>query len=429
MSISMSTIKNITHCDRIETKYRELEYIQSTNNEYIDTKYYSSISNTPLPIKIDFQFTELATSGNMCFGTLGGSSPDWIRHHLLWNSSSAQYGVGDTLYPNVTKDTNRHVIDIGYTTFGTIKYDNNIITTGATTMSSSNKLNYYLFARNSKGTADSFCKMKLYSCELKYGNTLVKLIPCQRKSDNVCGLYNMATRAFIAMKGTNITTTAAGPIVSENIKINPKSIRYLYSEDQTKFWSIYDVNVYYENFRLESGYGGDYTTIPEAAIGLPSSYKGLKCVLLKSTEITAITNHSYTENTVITSGCNVNTENRWAKWQTTNYYFALMYEHQIHYIGSTDDTLSDGSLVTLTTDKTKARSWYCVQRLINNTYVANTLELSPNAPWDTNRYRMGYVNGKLVYTNSVAYPATTFGALNQATNGNNWVQAVISYNR
>lgn len=46
--------------------------------------------------------------------------------------------------------------------------------------------------------------------------TLIKdMYPCQRKSDGVCGLYDALTSKFYPMQGTNITSTAAGPIADE----------------------------------------------------------------------------------------------------------------------------------------------------------------------------------------------------------------------
>lgn len=44
---------------------------------------------------------------------------------------------------------------------------------------------------------------------------LWKCYPAQRKSDGVCGLYNVSNGYFIEMEGTNITDSAAGPIVDE----------------------------------------------------------------------------------------------------------------------------------------------------------------------------------------------------------------------
>lgn len=46
--------------------------------------------------------------------------------------------------------------------------------------------------------------------------TLIKdMYPCQRKSDSVCGLYDVLNSRFYPIAGTNITTSAAGPVVDE----------------------------------------------------------------------------------------------------------------------------------------------------------------------------------------------------------------------
>lgn len=41
------------------------------------------------------------------------------------------------------------------------------------------------------------------------------MFPCQRKSDNKCGLYDTVTNTFYPMEGTDTTTTAAGPVLDE----------------------------------------------------------------------------------------------------------------------------------------------------------------------------------------------------------------------
>ena len=41
------------------------------------------------------------------------------------------------------------------------------------------------------------------------------MFPAQRKSDGVCGLYNVKNGAFFPMQGTNITDAAAGPVIDE----------------------------------------------------------------------------------------------------------------------------------------------------------------------------------------------------------------------
>lgn len=47
------------------------------------------------------------------------------------------------------------------------------------------------------------------------------LIPCQRKSDNLCGFYDTISQAFWPLQGTTVTDDAAGPTADENPNWSP----------------------------------------------------------------------------------------------------------------------------------------------------------------------------------------------------------------
>lgn len=47
------------------------------------------------------------------------------------------------------------------------------------------------------------------------GILLHDFVPVQRRSDGVCGLFDIVKQNFIEMSGTNITSSAAGPITEE----------------------------------------------------------------------------------------------------------------------------------------------------------------------------------------------------------------------
>ena len=44
---------------------------------------------------------------------------------------------------------------------------------------------------------------------------LVRAYPCQRKSDGVCGLYDVVNQKFYPMQGINITDAAVGQLADE----------------------------------------------------------------------------------------------------------------------------------------------------------------------------------------------------------------------
>ena len=60
-------------------------------------------------------------------------------------------------------------------------------------------------------------KVYRYYVRVGAGDTALRhaMFPVQRKSDNVCGLYDVITNTFYPMQGTNITNSAAGPTLNE----------------------------------------------------------------------------------------------------------------------------------------------------------------------------------------------------------------------
>ena len=96
-----------------------------------------------------------------------------------------------------------------------------LIGSGATLSSisfSGNTNILYIGASNYDNTVSSYLEEKVYNVVVRLGdasNLTANLIPCQRKSDNICGLYDTVSNTFKPMQGTVITDDAAGPVVDE----------------------------------------------------------------------------------------------------------------------------------------------------------------------------------------------------------------------
>ena len=76
--------------------------------------------------------------------------------------------------------------------------------------------NVFIGASNTTGGASNFIKQDVKSVVLIENTTTVRnMIPCQRKSDSVCGMYDTINNVFYPLIGTNITSAAAGPTVNE----------------------------------------------------------------------------------------------------------------------------------------------------------------------------------------------------------------------
>lgn len=74
------------------------------------------------------------------------------------------------------------------------------------------KFTYYSSASEYVGS-EEFITTDGYKKNIRYQ---FNLVPAQRKSDSVCGLYDILNNRFYPMEGTNITTTAAGNTFCEN---------------------------------------------------------------------------------------------------------------------------------------------------------------------------------------------------------------------
>lgn len=191
--------------------YKRLEYIQSSGTQYIKT---GIVPNRNTRIVLDVQL--LSTQTARCF--LFGSRESDVAHFWVEKSSSGQfitnYGtVGDKTFSRSLSPYSRYVID----------KNSNITTIGSETITHTagalnGSLEMFLFVENYNGTASTFSSMKLYSCKIYDGSTIVRnYIPCQNRSGTV-GLWDDVNAKFHSNAGTG--TFVAGPVISESVDEN-----------------------------------------------------------------------------------------------------------------------------------------------------------------------------------------------------------------
>ena len=183
--------------------YVELEYIESTGTQYIDTGIKPIISNTVKPvIKLVHQFNTLDTC--RIFGVTDNS-----KYFQFFNNATGSDGFGIQLfntagnYTKFTLDTDKHVYEIS-TASSVAKQDG----TKQSLNFSYGSLDYnlYLFARNAKGSANNYMKGKIFYFEYDDGVQHRQFIPVLDWNmkpclyDKVSGelFYNAGTGDFIA---------------------------------------------------------------------------------------------------------------------------------------------------------------------------------------------------------------------------------------
>ncbi len=198
---------------RLPEGYTEVEYIESSGTQYINTGVKPS---TSLTFSIDFYISSL-TSDTICFF---GNYAKIPLNHIQYRAF-----INKTLWIAYNKQFFgfENPITVGHHTITLIAYtkkavfdDETISIVPNETPSFSRNGPIALFASNSNGTADLHSSIRLYSCQIysqSSGPTYTyyrDFVPCIDPSGAV-GLYDLIDEKFYRNNGTGAFT--AGPPV------------------------------------------------------------------------------------------------------------------------------------------------------------------------------------------------------------------------
>ena len=183
----------------LPNEYQEVEYIESSGAQYIDTGFNGG-NNYSIKFKIfdstlsKFQFSDLNSS-------VANENIGW------YSMSSSKYGVYHTSTNNVTNISTGRVIEVDLKLSSTglsCIYKGEVTSINYTPVTTNG--NVVLFRR---GNLDQYySSTKLYYFKIyNSSNVLVRdLVPCYRRSDNVIGLYDKANNVFYTNQGTGTFT-------------------------------------------------------------------------------------------------------------------------------------------------------------------------------------------------------------------------------
>ena len=194
-------------------EYQKVEYIGATGTQHI---ILSSIDVTTAAelakyeYDIDFKFDEWnSDNGTNIMAGFATSAGCWIGY----NNTVGNIAMGTTsgCYFTDNNPTTRHEYHYSYSNGnGTFERDDeSTITRSGSPDGTSNKFVLFSGWNNSDGHVDNRFHFigKLYDFEITYdGETIMHLIPCYRKSDNVIGLYDVVNDGFYVNNGTGTFT-------------------------------------------------------------------------------------------------------------------------------------------------------------------------------------------------------------------------------
>lgn len=204
------------------TPYRKLDYIQFSGNEYVELSDISLMADNAI-FEVTFEYTYLNTSQTI----FGNGTTD--RCYDIKLRSEYIFAKSSSIYSNLV-DNGKYKLTVNTgsssssTPVSTSVYDYQNGTTKNTSRNLSNTFSLlsikYIGCFVDGSNKSNYFKSKLGEFNYTYkGNAIIKkvtLVPCQRKSDNVCGLYDTTRQKFYQMEGTVITDGARGNVVDEN---------------------------------------------------------------------------------------------------------------------------------------------------------------------------------------------------------------------
>lgn len=257
-------VKSVGDKQLLPYGYTQLEYIESTGDQYIDTDYKPN-SNTA----VETTYYPYQTTRFMClYGTQ--DKADANRFYAL--VSSSQY----RLQINITNAT--HPNFLGINTDNTLNYEANgdfssaqekvtlkidgknkkinvisnsytgeIIASGQTSFGEDVNCSYnlLLLSRSNAGVSANGFIGNCYGFKIWDNDILVRnLIPAKRNSDGVLGMYDTVTNTFFTNAGTG--NFVAGNVIEQGgykipVKVKSKNLINVY--DDTKYRNKYTIRV------------------------------------------------------------------------------------------------------------------------------------------------------------------------------------------
>ena len=187
--------------------YTQLEYIQSTGTQWINTNYFPN-NNTGVKTKIQFDSVENYEA--LCFGGASGDNRGF--EGFVWNGGMS-FIYGDYI----------HVKHVSLNDFLEIDWDKNVlnykINNGnitnyvfpVQTFVEQNPMRIFALSRSSHVFGNT--KIKIYYFKIYDDNVLIyNFIPARRNSDGVVGMFDSVSGQFFTNSGNG--NFVAGPVAN-----------------------------------------------------------------------------------------------------------------------------------------------------------------------------------------------------------------------
>ena len=188
---------------RLPAEYQEVEYIESSGTQYIDTGIASS---STVCIEVKHSTSTLTSVYGSTTGYNYTSNPAHEGGYFYYwdRASTGVGGYSDTKETEILKQDNN------------LGYRNNELVHTFPYLEFTDTNNIWLFGRNADGSLSDAGDTKLYYCKIWNNGVLTRdFIPCIRSLDNQAGLYDLVSNTFYRNTGSD--EFIAGSIINYSV--------------------------------------------------------------------------------------------------------------------------------------------------------------------------------------------------------------------
>lgn len=197
---------------RLPSDYQEVEYLESTGTQYIDTGVKGK---SGLVASGSIMLT--ASQSCIALGCYGSQ-----RCYMLnFNSMVPRYGYVDWYTATIAVTVNeKYDFEVSFVESAQyMKLNGTTVISSANATTFTNSYNMFAFAYNDGGSAGDFAKCRFYALNIYDNGTLIReFVPCYRKADKVAGFYDFLNGVFYTNKGTGsfvVGTDVGGTVITE----------------------------------------------------------------------------------------------------------------------------------------------------------------------------------------------------------------------
>lgn len=193
--------------EMVHEGYTELEYIQSSGAQHVDTLFYPTGATQ---LTLDFQMINQGTEQQGIFGSRPGSSG---RFTVFTGTSAARLQVDyNTQFGLADSEVNISGLNVNQRTL--LEVSNRLIVNGAkinevAAASFTSAYTLFLFANNNAGAVQLPGAMILYACQIYDNGVAVRIYVPMLHPSGVAGLWDSVNERFYASSTT--TDLIAGP--------------------------------------------------------------------------------------------------------------------------------------------------------------------------------------------------------------------------